>query len=178
MTNKDFFISSWQRESAVTAKAIRSLPNDISKLNFRHHEKFRSPWELVNHIGPHAKELSQAVTEGRLDLVNEGRFDMKAAHIYKSTEEAAKYVEDHSAKLVELVKKADENTWMTKVVPVYWGERKIFEMPMFQLCWTMHNDVIHHRGELASYYRVIGASQPNLYGPTAEEEEAMMAKAN
>ena len=33
MTNKDFFIECWQKDSAATAKAFRSLPNDMSKLN-------------------------------------------------------------------------------------------------------------------------------------------------
>ena len=178
MTNKEFFIDSWQRESAITAKAFRSLPNDLSKLNKQHHPKFRSPWEIVNHVGPHAKELSQAVSEGRIDLVNEGKFDLKGPNIYKSPEDAAKSLEENSAKLIELVKKCDENTWMTKQIPAYWGPRKIFELPLMQMCWTMQNDLIHHRGQLSSYYRVIGSTQPDLYGPTAEMEEAMMAKSN
>ncbi len=178
MTNKEFFINSWQRESALTAKAFRSLPNDLSKLTKQHHPKFRSPWEIVNHIGPHAQELSQAFSEGKINLVNEGKFDLKGPTIYKSPEDAAKSLEEHTNKLIELVNTCDDNTWMTKKVPAYWGTMKIFEMPLMQVCWAMHNDLIHHRGQLSSYYRVIGATQPEIYGPTAEVEEAMMAKNN
>ena len=178
MTNKEFFIKSWQRESAITAKAFRSLPNDLSKLTKQHHPKFRSPWEIVNHIGPHAKELSQAISEGRIDLVNEGKFDLKGPTIYKSPEDAAKSVEENSAMLVELAKKCDDNTWDTKQIPAFWGPMKIFELPLSQMCWAMHNDLIHHRGQLSSYYRIIGATQPEIYGPTTEMEEAMMAKSN
>lgn len=178
MTNKEFFISSWQRDSEITSKAFRSLPNDLSKLSQRHHPKFRSSWEIVNHIGPHAKELCQAFTDGKMDLVNEGKFDMNASHIYKTPEDAAKDVDVNSAKLIELAKKCDDNTWMTKQIPVYWGTMKIMEMPLMQVCWMFYNDVLHHRGQLTSYYRIIGATQPSLMGPTAEEEEAMMAKSN
>ena len=178
MTNQEFFINSWQAESAITAKAFRSLPNDLSKLSLQHHPKFRSPWEIVNHIGPHAKELSQAVSEGRIDLINEGRFDLKGPNIYKSPEDAAKSLEEHSAKLIELVKKCDDNTWMTKKIPAYWGTNKIFELPLMQICWAMQKDLIHHRGQLSSYYRLVGSTQPEIYGPTAEMEEAMMAKNN
>jgi uncharacterized damage-inducible protein DinB len=67
---------------------------------------------------------------------------------------------------------------MNKVVPVYWGPMKLMEMPLMQACWMMHNDTIHHRGQLSSYYRILGVKQPGFYGPTAEEEEAMMAKNN
>ncbi|HYV92740.1 MAG TPA: DinB family protein [Chitinophagales bacterium] len=176
MTNKDFFSSSWERNSAITAKAFRSLPSDMSKLNYRHIPKFRSPWELVNHIGPHAQELCQAIKEGRMDLVNEGMFNMNAPHIYKTPEDAAKAVEENSAKLLELLKTCDDNSWENKQVAVYWGTMKIMEMSLMQICWDMLNDTIHHRGELASYYRVIGVKQPNLMGPTTEEEEEMMAR--
>src|SRR4051812_13477232 len=133
MTNREFFINSWQRDHAVTAKAFRSLPNDISKLNQSHHPKFRSPWEIVNHIGPHAKELAQAFSEGRMDLVNEGKFDLNGPNIYKSPEEGAKSLEEYSAKVTELASKTDDNTWMTKQIPVYWGPMKIMEMPLMQI---------------------------------------------
>jgi uncharacterized damage-inducible protein DinB len=122
--------------------------------------------------------MTQAITQGRMDLTNEGKFDLKGPSIYKNPEEAAKDVEANSAKLIEAAKQIDEDTWMSKVIPVYWGPNKIFEMPLMQLCWMMQNDTIHHRGQLTSYYRVLGITQPNVMGPTLEEEEAMMAKQN
>jgi uncharacterized damage-inducible protein DinB len=178
MTNKEFFIATWERDSAVTAKAIRSLPNDMAKLNQQHHPKFRSPWQLVNHIAPHAKELVQAISEGRMDLVNEGMFPMDGPNIYKSLEAAAKDIETNSAKLIELVKACSDEDWSAKKVPVYWGEMKAMDAPVMQHCWMMLFDTVHHRGQLTSYYRMLGVSQPELMGPTAEVEEAMFAKMN
>jgi len=175
MTNKDFFITNWQNDAVKTAKGFRSLPTEADKLNMKHHASFRSPNELMNHIGPHAKELHQAVTTGRMDLVNEGRFDINAPHIYKTPEQGAKEVEEYSAKLLDELKKVDDKTWETQNIPVYWGEHKIFEMPLMQLSWMMLFDSVHHRGQLTSYYRPMGTTQPNLMGPTLEEEEAMMA---
>jgi uncharacterized damage-inducible protein DinB len=178
MTNQDFFIATWQRDAAITTKAFRSLPTDSKKLNQHHHENFRSPWEIINHIGPHAKELVQALSEGRMDLVNEGKFPLDSPTIYKSAEAAANNIEANTAKLIELVKNCSDANWTSKVIPVYWGQMKIFEMPVMQLCWTMLFDSVHHRGQLTSYYRTIGVTQPNLMGPTLEEEIAMMAKQN
>src|SRR5205814_9375153 len=124
MTNKEFFIQSWKRDSAVTAKAFRSLPADMEKLNMKHHPMFRSPWELVNHIGPHGGEVSQAFAEGKSDLINEGLFDLASPSIYKSLEEAAKDVETASAKVTELAEKCDDTAWTTKIIPVYWNGNK------------------------------------------------------
>ncbi len=178
MTNKDFFIASWQRDSGITAKAIRSLPNDMTKLNQHHYAKFRSPWEIVNHIAPHAKELAQATSDGRMDLVNEGMFPLDGPNIYKSLEDAAKDVETNSTKLIELLKTVSDTDWESKMIPTFWGPMKIFEMSLMQSCWTMLFDSVHHRGQLTSYYRMLGVTQPELMGPTAEVEEAMMAKMN
>lgn len=178
MTNKEFFAASWLRDSKVTAKAFRSLPNDMDKLNTHHHPKFRSPWEIVNHIGPHGREVCQAITEGKADLVNEGRFDLNGSSIYKGLEEAAQDVESAAIRLAELAKSCDDNTWMTKMIPVYWNGNKIFEVVLMEFAWIMYHDNIHHRGQLSSYYRNIGVAQPNLFGPTTEEEEAMFAKAS
>ena len=92
--------------------------------------KNHSVGQLVNHIGPHGKELAQGITEGRIDLVNEGMFDMNAPHVYKTTEQAAKAVEENALRLIEVVKKCDDNSWTNKIVPIYWGTNKIFEMPL------------------------------------------------
>jgi uncharacterized damage-inducible protein DinB len=178
MTNKEFLVQSWKRDSAVTAKAFRSLPTDMEKLNMKHHPTFRSPWELVNHIGPHGREVCQAFRDGRADLVNEGHFPLNSPTIYKSLEEAAKDVETATAQIEEFAAKCDDNTWMTKNVEVYWNGNKIFESTLMQFAWTLYHDNIHHRGQLTSYYRNIGAIQPHLMGPTSEEEDAMMATAS
>jgi len=178
MTNKEFFISTWERDYTITVKAFRSLPTEKDKLDQHHHPKFRSPWELVNHIGPHARELAQAVTEGKSDLVNEGLFPLDGPNIYKSVEDAALDLETSSKKLIDVLKSCSDSDWESKMIPVYWGEMKAMEMPLMQFCWMMLFDTIHHRGQLTSYYRPIGSTQPELMGPTAEVEEAMMAKMN
>ena len=116
-------------------------------------------------------------TEGKADLVNEGKFDLNGPNIYKSCEAAAKDVEECSAKLLDLAKNYNEKDWETKTIPVYWGPMKIMDSTPMQFCWMMLFDTVHHRGQLTSYYRVVGAAQPSLMGPTMEEEEAMMSGA-
>ncbi|MCD6010673.1 MAG: hypothetical protein K0Q79_535 [Flavipsychrobacter sp.] len=178
MTNKEFFIKSWKNWATSLSKAILALPNDPQKLAFTHHPSFRSPWELVNHIAPHAIEVAQGATAGKVDLVNEGKFDINGPNTYKSTAEAAKAVEDNTAKLISVLEKLDDNTWATQMTPIFWGPMQIMEMPLCEIGWMMHNDMIYHTGQLTSYYRVIGAEQPSVAGPTYEQEVAMMAQAN
>ncbi len=137
MTNREFFINSWEREAAITSNGFRALPNDLAKLNLSHHPKLRSPWQLVNHIGPHGKELVQGITEGRVDLVNEGNFDLNAPHIYKNPEQAAKAIEENSAELINELKKVDDATWTSKMIPVYWDGNKLFDSSLIIAPWAL-----------------------------------------
>ena len=83
-----------------------------------------------------------------------------------------------SAVVIDLLGACSEEDWMNKQIEVFWGPMKIMTQSLMQTCWMFHFDTVHHLGQLTSYYRVIGTTQPSLMGPTAEEEEAMMAKAN
>ena len=47
---------------------------------------------------------------------------------------------------------------------------------MSAMYWMMMFDIIHHRGQLSTYYRQMGVRNPSIYGPTAEDIEPMMAK--
>ena len=49
---------------------------------------------------------------------------------------------------------------------------------MSNLFWTLMFDIIHHRGQLSTYYRTMGVRNPQIYGPTAEDMEAMLAGKN
>jgi uncharacterized damage-inducible protein DinB len=50
------------------------------------------------------------------------------------------------------------------------GERIIFELPRFVVIRsTTLNHLIHHRGQLSVYLRMLGVPLPPIYGPTADE---------
>ena len=49
MTNKEFFIQTWQSEIPRTLSAINGLPNDMTKLNYKCDEKARSAAAILGH---------------------------------------------------------------------------------------------------------------------------------
>ena len=55
---------------------------------------------------------------------------------------------------------------------------KLFAYPMSAMFWMFMFDIIHHRGQLSTYYRHMGVRNPSIYGPTAEDMEEMMAAKN
>src|SRR5262249_18444930 len=51
-----------------------------------------------------------------------------------------------------------------------YGEQVIFEMPRLAVIRAMAlNHMIHHRGQLSVYLRLLGIALPHVYGPTADE---------
>lgn len=166
MTNKEFFIQTWLVEMKKTAAAVRALPNEMSKLSYRCHQKARSAAEIIGHMLPHAESICKATDSFVASESTDKTF--------QSIEDAAAYFEKYAKLLVEKLHATDDTTWNEKVVDFYLDGNKLFAYPMSNLYWMMMFDIIHHRGQLSTYYRQMGVRNPQIYGPTAEDMEVMM----
>lgn len=167
MTNKEFFIQTWQDEMKITASAVRALPEDMDKLNYRSDEKARSAAELIGHMLPHVEAICNATDSFKL-IEESGK-------TFTSVEEAALYTEKYASLLAEKLKATDDKTWDEQIVEFHFDGNKLFEYPMGNMFWMFLFDIIHHRGQLSTYYRHMGVRNPQIYGPTAEDMEAFMA---
>ena len=170
MTNKEFFIQTWQAEMKKTAGAVRALPKDMSKLSYKCDEKARSAAEIIGHMLPHAESICKA-TDNFIS-------DEKTGKTFNSIEDAAISFERNAMLLVEKLQDTNDITWNEKLVEFYLDGNKLFAYPMRDMFWMMMFDIIHHRGQLSTYYRQMGVRNPQIYGPTAEDMEAMMASKN
>lgn len=170
MTNKEFFIQTWQSEMKKTAGAVRALPEDMSKLSYKCNEKSRSAAELIGHMLPHAESICMA-TDAFIASEKSGK-------TYESIEDAAAYFEKYANLLVEKLQFTSDKAWEEQIVDFYLDGNKLFAYPMSSMYWMMMFDIIHHRGQLSTYYRNMGVKNPNIYGPTAEDMEAMLSSKN
>ena len=168
MTNKEFFIERWNREVKGTVNAVKALPADLEKLNYKPDAKSRSAIQIIQHILPHPEHLIESLDSG---VINERDKE------FSSTAEAAEYYEKQSAALAEKLASVDEETWNSKMVDFAVNDHKIFDGTMANMYWGMLFDTIHHRGQLSVYYRPMGVRNPSIYGPTAEDIEERMAAA-
>jgi uncharacterized damage-inducible protein DinB len=171
MTNKEFFVQTWQGEMPRTLSAINGLPADMTKLCYQCNEKARSAEALISHFLAHAEVMDNS-TESF--IANEN----SAVTQFASKEEAANYFEKHATSVVEKLKAVDDNTWEQQIVDFQVDGHKLFSYPMLNIFWMLMFDMIHHRGQLSTYYRNMGVRNPSIYGPTAEDMEAMAAAQN
>ena len=49
--------------------------------------------------------------------------------------------------------------------------RIVLTEPMHLFFFHFLKDIIHHRGQLTTYYRNMGCRNPSIYGPAAEDIE-------
>ena len=170
MTNKGFFIQTWQAEMKRTAGAVRGLPADMTKLNYKCDEKARSAADIIGHILPHAEALTNAV-DSFIAIEQTGKQ-------YNSIEEAALYFEKYASLLVDKLNATDNKIWNEQIVEFHLNGNNLFAYPMSNMFWMFMFDIIHHRGQLSTYYRHMGVRNPQIYGPTAEDMEAMAVAQN
>ena len=160
---QNVYLGPLKNESRVTRKVLEAVPAD--KCQHRPDPVSKSAIELVRHI---------AVAENRfLETVIDGVFDVNAAALpdtVKTPQEIASWYEQRFAKNYEALKKLSGEQ-LAKMVDF----RGLFERPAdsFALRGMVHT--IHHRGQLSSYLRSMGAKVPSIYGESYDDAQARKA---
>ncbi len=166
MTTREYFIQLTKEELPATLNCIRSVPPDND--SYAPNPKSRSARRIVSHIIGHSADLIEGIETGVINHRNELEFtDYNAA---------ADIYEKETNHLLELIEKMDDKTWEEKQADFNVFGMKLYTKNIRDNCYHLHHDVLHHRGQLSTYYRSMGVANPVIYGATAETLEAMMAK--
>lgn len=159
MTNGEFFRERWEMEQAAFRKVMSAVP--AGQLDYRPHERSSSAGELAWQLAQEQADL--------IDLLD------KSEAIYipgrprpSSLDEILAAWDQASATLRERLQSLDESKWQTqghfKV-----GDDVAWTDTLQNLLWGFLFDMIHHRGQLSTYLRPMGAKVPAIYGPSGDE---------
>jgi uncharacterized damage-inducible protein DinB len=90
-----------------------------------------------------------------------------------STEELVSLFDQNLQKSMEALKTVTDEQLM-KTWKLSNGAHTILEQPKVVVLRGMcFNHVVHHRAQLGVYLRLLNVALPGMYGPTADEMEAM-----
>jgi len=109
MTNKEFFIQTWESEKAPTLSAINGLPSDMSKLNYQPDAKAKKATELISHLLGHAEVMNYAADSFIADEKTETK-------LFNSKEDAAAYFEKNATAIIDKLKSTDDKTWNEQLI--------------------------------------------------------------
>ena len=157
------FAAELEQEAKTTRRLLERVPEE--SLGWKPHEKSMSLGQLAGHVAQLPTLLVPALTEDEFDFAVAGWKPF-------SPQSTAELVEQHDANVKAAAEalrgQADERMgekWKLKS-----GDQVLFEMPRALVVrFVGLNHVVHHRGQLSVYLRLLDVPLPSIYGPSADE---------
>lgn len=157
MTNKEFFLATIKFEAPKFRVVIEALPDDQHE--YKVHEKARSAVNLTAQLAVQWKAISGVLNSGAPDFNPHEMED-------QSKEDMLSKFDAGMAQLQKDVEAISEEDWdnADAAMGETWKDKK------GNMAWGFLMDAIHHRGQLTTYLRAMGAHVPSVYGPSADEQ--------
>src|SRR3954462_12644545 len=160
MSIADSLPPEFDQEMATHRKVRGRIPADKGKT--KPHPKSFSLGHLTQLVAGMPGWITNAVMQTSLDL---GAYP---GYSYEKTEDLVKSFDKHvkdARKAVAAAKDSDFSVnWSLKR-----GEQVFFTAPRGVIVRQTINHLVHHRGQLTVYLRLIDVPVPSIYGPTADE---------
>jgi uncharacterized damage-inducible protein DinB len=158
MDPKTFFLKHWEKEAAATRKVISRIPEDRS--NYRADPKARMAREIAWLIVREEAALVEGLERGAFAWT-------EVPSPAKVSEIVGQYDGQHDT-LTRRLQAIPGPRWEEKL-PFMMGGQEVMRESGYEMAWGFLLDQIHHRGQLSTYLRPMGAKVPSIYGPSADE---------
>jgi uncharacterized damage-inducible protein DinB len=153
-----------QREAATTRRMLERVPEE--KLEWRPHEKSMTLGRLAGHIAELPSLVAATLTQDEVDFAAGNYQPFVASNVAGLLEK----FDQNVAQAAELLKSKADDEHLLKSWRLKRNGQVLFEMPRAAVLRTMGlNHIIHHRGQLSVYLRLLDVPLPSVYGPTADE---------
>ena len=161
MAIRDGLLPEFDQEMAPTRKLLERVPGDQGE--WKPHPKSFPLGHLAQLVSWMPGWITNVLRETSLDLAGGGGYTLESTA--KLVEGFDKNVRDARAALVAAKDPDFAVQWSLKH-----GDRVLFTAPRAVVVRQHINHLIHHRGQLTVYLRLIDVPIPSIYGPTADEQ--------
>jgi uncharacterized damage-inducible protein DinB len=121
---------------------------------------------LAGHVSELVGWVVPTMTQDKL-VMDPGKYQPT---VVTSRSEALKQFDDNVKTAREVLAKSTDDAFMQPWT-LESGGKSIFTMPKAAvLRGFVMNHMIHHRGQLAAFYRIAGVPVPSIYGPSKDEQ--------
>jgi len=156
-STREYFKECFAAEKPKFVRVLQAVPADQG--GYRPHPRSTSAGDLVWLL---ATELLDAC-----ELVDHGEVSFVPRPAPPVTDAAAAY-ERNAADFEKRLAAVDDATWEKHARFLVNGQ-VIWETTLGDMLYGFLFDAIHHRGQLSSYLRPMGAKVPSIYGPSADD---------
>jgi uncharacterized damage-inducible protein DinB len=152
MDEKALFVEFWTRESKTTRKVLARIPEGS---DYRPDPKSRTAQQIAWQI---------VCEEGMIvDALETGNADQPMPPMPATMAEVLEAYDRQSAAVLDRWRALPEERWTGRLQ--FFGS----ERPAAPMAWSFLFDIVHHRGQISTYLRPMGATVPQIYGPSGDE---------
>lgn len=151
----------FDQEMATTRRLLERVPGE--KGEWKPHQKSFALGHLAQLVSWMPGWIANAVTEKGIDLSTAARYT------FEPTETLVRGFDQNvaaaHAALASVADAALDEPWS-----LTHGDRVLFSAPRRVIVRQTISHLIHHRGQLTVYLRMVDVPIPSIYGPTADEK--------
>ncbi|MGE5518797.1 MAG: DinB family protein [Candidatus Dadabacteria bacterium] len=160
---REQLIEEFKTEAASTRRMLERVPED--KYSWKPHDKSTTIGRLATHVAELPRLIAIVLTTDELNFAASKFVPVTAS----SKDDLIRIFEDNYGKAVNALQNSKEedynSRWSLKS-----GDHTIFTLSKLASIRRMGiNHILHHRGQLSVYLRLLDVPVPGMYGPTADE---------
>lgn len=165
MTVKDFLLADLNREIERSRRALEKVPD--GKYDWKPHDRSMTFGYLADMVATIPTWITAIVQQDSLDIAPVGGSTFKqerrntSAEYLRALDQAA---EGARAALGNVTDEFLRTTWQLKA-----GGTVVQEGPRDETIIDTIQHWAHHRGQMTVYLRLMGATVPAIYGPSADD---------
>jgi uncharacterized damage-inducible protein DinB len=156
-TARDFFAESLKAEGPKFVRVLKAIPAD--KASYKPHDRCSSAADIAWLLASELHDACEIVDKGQVEFVMQ-----PAPAVPQSVEAYERNLKDLEARVAKMSDAAWDRTANFLV-----DGKSVWQAPAGDMLFGFLFDAIHHRGQLSSYLRPMGAKVPSIYGPSADD---------
>lgn len=157
----------FDREMGQTRKVLDRVPD--GQFDWRPHATSMTLGRLAEHLTEMPLWATTTMAQGGIDVMTPRPADYQSPAT--RSEVLAMFDANLKAARAHLVNKTDSEfdaPWTLNV-----GGKEVFTMPKASVMRSfVLNHMVHHRGQMTVYLRMLGVKIPSIYGPSGDEQAA------
>jgi uncharacterized damage-inducible protein DinB len=153
----DFYRTRLAEETPLTMGVLIALAK--ADLSYKPHERSSTAAQIISTIIRHLEICNDLLAKRQADV---------APRSVASNPVLIREFEELSIALSTKLSRLQQKQW-EEPSQLQLGEQVILERPLGEIMWLYHFDLIHHRGQLSTYLRPMGAKVPSIYGKSGDE---------
>jgi len=160
-------IPEFDHEMKTTRTLLERIPED--KLAWKPHEKSMTLGRLAGHIAELPRFPVSMIELDELDFAPKDGAPPRKPTVAESRQHVLDFFDQRVAEARSVIAGASDEH-LAKMWKLSAGGKTIFALPRAVALRQMFmNHVVHHRGQLSVYLRLLDVSVPSIYGPSADE---------